>query len=137
MGFETRALRVHVRKPAIRHTDDVNGREVGRGAGRGPALPVEQRLGVKGEAPGDCVDPAEQGGQQGQECDHGSAVDSTVMPMTGWRLSRGRSKLQATVRISPGAAFWRFREAAKASVSDSGLFLTRGERELGNGRSWS
>lgn len=51
-------------------TDHVNGREVGRGAGRRPALPVEQRLGIEGEAPGEGVDPAEDGGDEGQECDH-------------------------------------------------------------------
>jgi hypothetical protein len=54
-----------------KRTDDVDGGKVGRGAGRGPALPVEQRLGVKGEAPGECVDPAEEGGQHRQEGDHG------------------------------------------------------------------
>lgn len=52
------------------HTDHVNGRKVGRGARRRPALPVEQRLGIKGEAPGQGVDPAEDGGDEGQECDH-------------------------------------------------------------------
>lgn len=56
------------------HTNDVEGRKVGRGAGRGAALPVEQRLGVKGEAPGERVDPAKEGGQQGQECGHGLFV---------------------------------------------------------------
>lgn len=63
------------------HTDDVEGREVGRGAGRGAALPVEQRLGVKGEAPGECVDPAKEGGQQGQECGHGLLFCSVLCPL--------------------------------------------------------